>query len=75
MAAGFGLFLSGPVKLRIRPRTLCRLIFNVLSLLLSKGLVEESGNPRLLLAKIDLSDSLLLSTGAVTNPLALTTQD
>ena len=73
--AGFGLFLSGPVKLRIKPRTLCRLTFNVLSLLLSSELVDESANPRLLLAKIDLSDSSPLPVGAVTNPLALTTQD
>ena len=33
--AGFGLFLPGPVKLRIRPRTRCRFICKVFSLLLS----------------------------------------
>ena len=71
--AGFGLFLFGPVKLRIRPRTLCRLTFSVFSLLLSRGLDKGSDDPRPLLAKIDRSDTL--STGAVVNPLALTTQD
>ena len=70
--AGFGLFLFGPVKLRIRPRTRCRLTFSVLSLLLSRGLDKGSDDPRPLLVKTDRSDT---STGAVVNPLALTTQD
>ena len=70
--AGFGLFLPGPVKLRIRPRTLCRATLSAFSLLLSRELVTESDSPRPRLAKMDRSDT---SKGAVVNPLALTTQD
>ena len=73
--AGFGLFLYGPVILRIKPRTLCRLIFKVLILLLSRGVVEESADPRLLPTNTDLLETPLFPIGAVTNPLALTTQD
>ena len=51
--AGFGLFLFGPVKLRIRPRTLCLFTFSVLSLLLSRGLDKGSDGPRPLLVKTD----------------------
>ena len=72
--ADFGLFLPGPVKLRIRPRTLCRFICKVFSLLLSSWLCEDSdGFPRPLLAKTDWSDTSLLPNGAVVKPLALTT--
>ena len=70
--AGFGLFLPGPVKLRMRPRTLWRATLSAFSLLLSRELETESDSPRPLLAKMDRSDT---SNGAVVNPLALTTQD
>lgn len=81
--AGFGLFLFGPVKLRIRPRTLCLFRLNVLILLLSIGLDKGSddllvlvsdprSDPRPLLVKTERSDT---SSGAVVKPLALTTQD
>ena len=72
--AGFSLFFSWRVKLRIRPRTLCRLWLNEFSLLLSRELIEDSDDPRTLPSKFKSSDTSLLFIGAVVNPLALTTQ-